>query len=131
MAKKQYLLDDGTYTTTDEVAKRANISYASAVSRLGKSRDPNYLFSDRMTGKKYTLDDGSVWTPQELADYLGINKTTAHTRLSRCTDPERVMRPVKSYKRNPNNHQFHNALDLDNKMWGDKHGHWKLINKCL
>ena len=82
MSVKQYLLDDGTTITAQELIDALGISFAAACSRLKKSRDREKVFekSRRMHSERTYTRDGITLTATDVCREvreLGFNSAGA------------------------------------------------------
>lgn len=83
MNVKQYLLDDGSTVTVQELSKALGISVAAAYKRLKKSRDREKVFekSRRMHGERaYTRDGITVTATDICLKVKGLAFTSAGAR---------------------------------------------------
>ncbi len=129
----KWTLDDGTITTTIEVAEKLGTNIGTAYSRLKRSKDPKvvykplpeYRFTNGKREKLYTLDDGSKWTAREVAKAVGCKRGTASSRLCTMTDPAKVLEKPSNLKK-PSK-----AIEkiIKERMYFDPLGHWKLLMK--
>ena len=125
-----FTLDDGTKTTSTELAKKLGCTQGTAYGRLMSSSDPAKVFrpvNATNRGAVYVLDDGSEWTTAKLAKHLDVKKTTAGARLANSRDPARVLAPVKRNDVDLHKHRISSAMKQ--RMFFDPLGHWKLLNK--
>ena len=82
MSVKQYLLDDGSTITAQELSKALGISVAAACSRLKRSCDRKKVFekSRRMHGERTYTRDGITVTATDIClkvDGLAFNSAVA------------------------------------------------------
>ena len=134
---REFPLDDGTIMTVKTMIKLTGWARNTCYRRLLKTTCPIELFKPKShthSNKTYTLDDGSTWTSQSLAIHLNCKRSVAGTRLSVMNgESKRILRPV-SYSslydgngESPANKEI--RARIEKRMWYDKEGHWKLINK--
>lgn len=84
MSAKQYLLDDGSTITAQELADALGFHIASARKRLRKSRDRRKLFEkprERFRGGRAYVRDGVSMTPKDICKRVpGLGLEAACTR---------------------------------------------------
>jgi transketolase C-terminal domain/subunit len=135
---KEWVLDDGTTVTTEDVMAKLKCARSTAYSRLVRSTNPTYIYKgvqDTSGGKTYLLSDGSYWTVAELAEHLGCLHSTAGCRLSNTltkgNDVAKVLKPVNGLMSvSEIKHRASKSIVKIQKarMIGDLEGHWKLFN---
>jgi len=129
---REWTLDDGSVHTVRSVMSIVGCSQGTAYARLSKSTDNKHILRPREKHKihggqrVYILDDGSGWTSRRVAEVTGCSPSTASTRLSCYSDAEHVLAPPKDKV----NKELSVKKHMQERMFFDPLGHWKLINSC-
>ena len=131
-SEREWVLDDGSEWTVKDLSKLLGCTISSAYYRLQKSNEASVVLKpieriEKRDGLKvYYLDDGSGWTAKEVAEKTGCLSSTASTRLSCFTDPNKVLA---SPLRDRQAKERSVKARVNNRMFSDPLGHWKLINR--
>ena len=128
----EFILDDGTVITTNQLSEQLGCSVSTAYSRLMASKDPKLVYrkvnKTHKGGRFYTLDDGTKWNAASLSEALGIPMSTAATRLSCYSDPKKVLAPKHTKTRKVEKPV---AQVIKTRMFYDPDGFWKLFNRVI
>lgn len=131
---REFTLDNGEVYTTATLRAKLGVSHSTAYARLVASNrassvlKPGYPFEKRDGLRLYLLDDGSKWTSRMVAEHTGCKISTASTRLSNYSDPAKVLSPPKTI----DSDTAERILErIQERMYFDPLGHWKLLNKAL